>query len=87
MVMLEKIGGLYARFHDGFGIGELNEEEKSILEFPMTYDFKTVNTCFKKRKKHLITYKSKVSTLQTKFISVRNMDKRIFKDCKVKVKA
>ena len=30
----------YARFHGGFGIGELNEEGKPILNFSMAYDFK-----------------------------------------------
>ena len=47
-------------FHGGFGIRELNEEGKSILDFLMAYDLKIVNTYFKKWKEHLIAYKSGV---------------------------
>ena len=73
----------YVGFHGGFGFGELNEEDKTILNFSMAYDFKIVNTCFKKREEHLITFKSGVTCSQIDFFLVRNTDKRIYKDCKV----
>ena len=59
-----KEAGQYAGSHGGFGVGILNEEGKSILDFSMAYDLKIVNTCFRKREEHLITYKSGVSSSQ-----------------------
>ena len=49
----------------------------------MTYDFKIVNTYFKKREEHLITYKSGVVSSQIDFFLVRKIDKRSYNDCKV----
>ena len=73
----------YARFHSGFGFGELNEGSKSILDFSLSYDCKIVNTYFKKREEHLITHKSAVASSQIDFFLVQNIDKRSYKDCKV----
>ena len=50
--------GQYTQAHGGFGFGELNNEGQSIIDFCMAYDLKIVNTCFRKREEHLITYKS-----------------------------
>ena len=61
---VDKEARQYARFHGGFGFGKLNEKGKIILDFSMVYDLKIVNTCFKKRDKHLITYKSGVASSQ-----------------------
>ena len=80
---IEKKVGKHAWFYDGFGIRELNEEEKSIFDFSVAYDFNIANTYFKNQKEHLIAYKSGVSTSQIDVSLVRSMDKRIFKDCKV----
>ena len=73
----------YAGFHGGFGFGDLNDEGKSILDFSMAYDFRIVNTCFKKKEEHLITYKSGATRSQIDFFLARNTDKRNYKDCKV----
>ena len=59
---VKKEVGQYARFHDGFGFGELNEEGRSILNFSMAYDFKIENTCFKKRQEYLIAYKNGIAS-------------------------
>ena len=49
----------------------------------MAYDFKIINTCFKKRKEHLITYKSGVNRSQIDLFLVKNADRRICTNCKV----
>jgi Reverse transcriptase (RNA-dependent DNA polymerase) len=69
--------------HGGFGFGGLNEEGQSILDFSMAYDFKIMNTCFKKREEHLITYTSGTSRSQIDFFLVRSLDKGVCTNCKV----
>ena len=59
--------GQYPQAHGGFGFGELNNEGQSIIDFCMAYDLKIVNTCFKKREEHLITYKSGANRSQIDF--------------------
>ena len=66
-----------------FGIIKLNEEGKLILNFLMAYDFKIANTCFKIWEKCLMAYKIGVASSQIDFFLVWNMDKKIYKDCKV----
>lgn len=72
----------YTRVHGGFGFEELNHEGQSILDFSFAYDFKIVNTCLKKRDKHLITYKNGALRLQINFLLVRNMNRTLYKNCK-----
>ena len=75
--------GQYTQAHDGFGFGEVNNEGQSIIDFCMAYDLKIVNTCFKKREEHLITYKSGANRSQIDFFLVRNSNRRICTNCKV----
>lgn len=75
--------GQFAGAHGGLGFGDLNEEGQTILEFSLAYDFRVMNTCFKKREEHLITYKSGRSRSQIDFFLVRSSDKKVCKDCKV----
>ena len=49
----------------------------------MVYDVKIMNTFFKKREEHLITYKSGSSRSQIDLFFVRSAHKRVFKDCKM----
>ena len=49
----------------------------------MAYNFKIMNTCFKKMEEHLITYKSVVASSQVDFFLVQNTNKRSYKDFKV----
>ena len=57
----------YEIVHGGHGFGDRNDEGESILDFAMAYDFVLVNTCFKKRLEHLITYKSGTHKSQIDF--------------------
>lgn len=40
------------------GFGTRNESGGEILEFAVAYDLAVANTYFKKRKEHLVTFKS-----------------------------
>ncbi|KAH1256215.1 LINE-1 retrotransposable element ORF2 protein [Glycine max] len=57
--------------HGGFGLGEMNGEGKSILEFSEALDLSIANTWFKKREDHLITYKSGGTCSQIDFFLIR----------------
>ena len=46
------------RVHGGHGIGERNPEGESIVDFALSFDMAIVNTFFKKKREHLITYRS-----------------------------
>ncbi|XP_064085375.1 uncharacterized protein LOC135200698 [Macrobrachium nipponense] len=44
--------------HGGQGIGERSPEGGSTVDFTMSFDMAIVNTFFKKKREHLITYMS-----------------------------
>ncbi|KAH1219042.1 Craniofacial development protein 2 [Glycine max] len=69
--------------HGGFGLGEMNGEGKSILEFSEALDLSIVNTWFKKREEHLITYKSGGTCSQIDFFLIRKSDRKYCLNCKV----
>ena len=49
-------GNGYREVHGGYGFGKINNEGKSILDFAMAYGLIIINTTFKKKDKHSITY-------------------------------
>ncbi|KAL5144498.1 Craniofacial development protein 2 [Glycine soja] len=67
----------------GFGLGEMNGEGKSILEFSEALDLSIANTWFKKREEHLITYKSGGTCSQIDFFLIRKSDRKYCLNCKV----
>ncbi|KAL5153826.1 LINE-1 retrotransposable element ORF2 protein [Glycine soja] len=69
--------------HGGFGLGEMNGEGKSILEFSEALDLSIANTWFKKREEHLITYKSRGTCSQIDFFLIRKSDRKYCLNCKV----
>jgi len=69
--------------HGGYGVGEINAEDKSILDFSLAFGLTIATTCFRKRKEHLITYKSGASFSQIDFFFIRKYDRKICLDCKV----
>ncbi|KAL5128533.1 Craniofacial development protein 2 [Glycine soja] len=69
--------------HGGFGLGEMNGEGKSILEFSEALDLSIANTWFKKRAEHLITYKSGGTCSQIDFFLTRKSDRKYCLNCKV----
>jgi len=68
---------------EGYGLGKINVEGKSILDFSSTFDLTLANTCFRKIEEHLITYKSGVSCSQIDFFLIRKSDRKICFDSKV----
>ncbi|GKC33764.1 retrovirus-related pol polyprotein LINE-1 [Tanacetum coccineum] len=48
----------FSSMHGGFGYGVRNEERRTILEFAVAHDLVFVNSFFKKRDAHIITYHS-----------------------------
>ncbi|GJR56637.1 ataxia telangiectasia mutated family protein [Tanacetum coccineum] len=73
----------FSSVHGGFGYGVRNEEGHKILEFAATHDLVVVNSFFKKRDAHLITYHSGDHDTQIDYMLVRRGDLRVCKDCKV----
>ena len=69
--------------HGGRGFGRRNQEGDRFLEFAEAMDLVVLNTQFKKRRSHLVTYKSGQNETQIDYILVRKEDKKIIMDCKV----
>ncbi|XP_028796772.1 craniofacial development protein 2-like [Neltuma alba] len=75
--------GQYAGAHSGMDFRVRNNEGQAIIDFSFAYNLKIVNTCFKKRNEHLITYKSRIHRSQIDFFLVRNPDRKLYTNCKV----
>ena len=66
-----------------FGIGQRNAEGEEILQLCQQNNMKIVNTWFKKKEEHLITYKSGDVATQIDFVLLRNGDQVRAVNCKV----
>jgi hypothetical protein len=69
--------------HEGFGYGSRNQEGDGILNFDLAYDLFIVNTLFRKRVSHLVTFSSGQHCSQIDFIIARREDRHACLDCKV----
>jgi hypothetical protein len=69
--------------HGGFGYGSRNQEGEGILNFALAYNLIVVNTLFRKRVSHLVTFSSGQHCRQIDFILVRREDMHACLDCKV----
>jgi hypothetical protein len=69
--------------HGGFGYGSRNQEGEGILNFALAYDLIVVNTLFRKRVSHLVTFSSGQHCRQIDFILARREDMHACLDCKV----
>nr|GEW22620.1 hypothetical protein [Tanacetum cinerariifolium] len=69
--------------HEGFGYGVRNEGGRTILEFAAAHDLVVVNSFFKKKDAHLITFYSGDHDTHIDYMLVRKRDLRLCKDCKV----
>nr|GEW42769.1 integrator complex subunit 11 [Tanacetum cinerariifolium] len=72
----EKTEG-YSGVHRGFGYGVRNEEGRSILDFATAHDLAVVNSYFKKRDHHLITFQSGGRCTQIDYLRVGSAASRI----------
>ncbi|GJY38489.1 retrovirus-related pol polyprotein LINE-1 [Tanacetum coccineum] len=73
----------FSSVHGGFGYGVRNEEVHSILEFDAVHDLVVINSFFKKRDAHLITFHSGDHDTHNDYMLVRKGDLRLCKYCKV----
>ena len=71
------------RVHGGHGIGERNAEGESIVDFAMSFDMAIVNTFFKKKREHLITYRSGGRSSQIDYLLYKRSKLLEVKNCKV----
>jgi hypothetical protein len=69
--------------HGGFGYGSRNQEGESILNFALAYDLIVVNTLFRRKVSHLVTFSSGQHCSQIDFILVRREDRHTCLDYKV----
>ncbi|CAH9078319.1 unnamed protein product, partial [Cuscuta europaea] len=69
--------------HGGHGFGTRNEAGKNILDFASTYELTVMNTWFKKRDSHLVTYRSGANSTQIDYFLVRTTWRTSYTDCKV----
>ena len=78
----EDCGG-YEEVHGGHGYGARNEEGSNLLEMAQGLNLVVVNTCFRKREEHRITYRSGPYASQIDYLLVRQTERKYIKDCKV----
>ena len=69
--------------HGQMGYGTTNMDGRRVLEIIQALDINAVNTTFKKKEEHLITFKSGNHASQIDYILVRKECRRKVKNCKV----
>jgi hypothetical protein len=69
--------------HGGFRYESRNQEGEGNLNFALAYDLIVVNTLFRKRVSHLVTFSSGQHCSQIDFILTRREDRHACLDCKV----
>jgi hypothetical protein len=69
--------------HESFKYGSRNQEGEGILNFALAYDLIIVNTLFRKRISHLVTFSSGQHCSQINFILARREDRHTCLDCEV----
>ena len=73
----------YDGVHGGQGLGVRNEEGIKIMDFATAYQMTLMNTYYKKRENHLVTYNSGGRRSQIDFIMLRKEYTKECKNCKV----
>jgi hypothetical protein len=69
--------------HGGFGYESRNQKGEGILNLALAYDLFVMNTLFKNRVSHLVTFSSGQHCSQIDFILARREDRHACLDCKV----
>ena len=73
----------FRTMHRGFGFGDQNEADKSILNFAIKFDLVVTNTFYIKADEHLITFKNEANRSPVDYFLVRRTDRMLCRDCKV----
>ncbi|EYC19864.1 hypothetical protein Y032_0023g759 [Ancylostoma ceylanicum] len=71
------------RCHGGFGYGTRNDDGERILEYADSHDLVIMNTKFRKRPSHLVSFYSGNAQTQIDFVLVRHRDQKLVTDAKV----
>ena len=66
-----------------YGVGTRNKEGSMVVDFGKRMDLAIVNTYFKKKDEHRVTYKSGGKSTQVDYIMCRRRNLREMCDCKV----
>ncbi|EYB98255.1 hypothetical protein Y032_0133g1803 [Ancylostoma ceylanicum] len=69
--------------HGGFGYGIRNDDGERILEYADSHDLVIMNTKFRKRPSHLVSFYSGNVPTQIDFVLVRHRDQKLVTDAKV----
>jgi hypothetical protein len=69
--------------YESFGYGSRNQKEEGILNFALAYNLFVMNTLFRKKVSHLVTFSNDQYCSQIDFILARREDKHAYLDCKV----
>lgn len=80
---MNKINNIYIIYMEGMDLVSEMMQEKKVLDFATAYDLAIVNTYFRKREKHYVTYKSGRNKSQIDYFMVRRGNAKQCKDCKV----
>ena len=72
----------YDTAHGDFGFGEINNRGVSVLDFAVAYKLLVVNSFFKKKEDHLVTFKSGSVKTQIDYFLMRVDSQRFCKDCR-----
>ncbi|EYB95146.1 hypothetical protein Y032_0163g3482 [Ancylostoma ceylanicum] len=76
-------GDSYERRHGGRGYGTRNEERKMLLSYAEAADLAVVNTFFKKKDEHLVTYRNGGVATQIDYMLMRRKELKNIIDAKV----
>ncbi|XP_065672208.1 uncharacterized protein LOC136090032 [Hydra vulgaris] len=66
-----------------YGVKERNTEEQVVVDFAKRIKMAVVNTCFKKKEEHRVTYKSGGRGTQVDYIFCRRRNLKEVSDCKM----
>ncbi|XP_070037002.1 uncharacterized protein [Nicotiana tomentosiformis] len=75
--------GGYGEVHRGFGFGERNGGGTSLLDFAKAFGLVIVNSSFRKREGHLVTFQNAVAKTHIDYLLLRRCDRGLCKYCKV----
>ena len=73
----------YVRTHRGFEFAERNSGGVALLDFVVAFDLTIVNSLFKEKEEHLVTFRSASCRTQIDYFLIRRNCKGLCKDCKV----
>ncbi|XP_022007321.1 craniofacial development protein 2-like [Helianthus annuus] len=69
--------------HGGFGFGDRNDPGRDLLDFATAHGLGIINSFFKKRESHLITFSSGGRNTQIDYLLMRQEDRRMWMNCQV----